>query len=334
MKPESVDELFAPYRDGLCPGCAVAISENGKLLYTSVLGYADIEKAVLVSSISDFRLASVAKQFTAVAATLLIERKLLSLNDKLLSFFPDFPGYAKDITIYELLTHTSGLKNYEDLIPKGQVMQVRDEDVLDLLKAQPNEIFLPGTNYEYNNGGYCLLRLIVEQVAERPIEIFFKEELFDKLDMRTTMVDREGETSIPNRAYGYSRTESGAWIKTDEDVTSATIGDGGIYSSIEDLQKWDQVFYTDKILSKESRELVLKKHVLTDEGDDIYYGFGLFLKKHNGKNIAYHGGSSVGFQTGIYFNLDNQKTVVFLSNRTGEEGSNTAEKIADLALLH
>lgn len=303
------------------PGCAVAIVQRGELIYSAVRGYADLENNILVSENTNFRLASVTKQFTAVAILRLIENGQLYLEDKLSKFFPEFPNYGKDITIFQLLTHSSGLKDYEDLIPKGQTTQVHDEDVLKLLMLQTNALFSSGTKYSYSNGGYCLLALIIEKVSGQSIGDFFKEKIFAPLGMNSSFVNYEGKTIIPNRAYGFPR---------DQDITSATIGDGGDYSSLNDLQKWVQVFYTDIILSKKSRDQMLSKQILTDEGEEVYYGFGVCLKKYNGKNVAYHGGSSVGFQTGIYNVLDEQLSVIFLSNRSGDSGSEICESIFNL----
>ncbi len=328
----NIEEIIAPYSKEKCPGCAVGIIRSGKPISETTVGYADLENNIQISRQTNFRLASITKQFIAVAILVLIEKKLLSTEDTLLKFFPNFPDYGKDITIHHLLTHSSGLLDYENLIPKTQTDQMYDESVLELLQEQKDTMFPIGARYSYNNGGYCLLRLIIEKASGQTIDSFLKEYLLNPLDMDATVVNHETVTIIPNRAYGYSYKDS-AWTRTDQDETSATIGDGGIYSSIEDMQKWSQIFYTDKVLSKEMKDLILKKHILTDEGKDVYYGYGLCLKDHNGKRIAYHGGSSIGFQTGVYYVLDEESAVIFLSNRTGENGSEIAENIADAILV-
>lgn len=303
---------------------AAAVVQKGKLVYSEVCGYADSKNKILITNNTNFRLASVTKQFTALAILLLVENGRLSLVDKLANFFPEFPDYGKDITIFQLLTHSSGLKDYEDLISKIETVQVCDEDVLKLLMSQTDTLFPSGTKYSYNNGGYCLLALIIEKVSGELVGDFFKKKLFAPLGMNSSFVNYEGKTIISNRAYGFPY---------DQDITSATIGDGGVYSSINDLQKWDQVFYTDIILSKKTREQILTKHIITDEDQSVYYGFGLCLKELNSKNIAYHAGSSIGFQTGIYYVLDEQLAVIFLSNRSGDSGSEICEKILEKMFL-
>jgi len=316
---------------GKSPGWAVAVARNQKLLYSYTHGYADVENSIYVTDQTNFRLASVTKQFMSVGILILIQKGLLSFNDPLIKFFPDFPRYGKQITIFHLLTHSSGLKNYEDLIPREQKEHIGDKYVLELLKNQTATLFWPGSKYDYNNGGYCLLRLIMEIVSQQPIDVFLRKELFYPLKMDKTEVNFEGETNIRNRAYGYSKRHNSI-AKTDQNLTSSTVGDGGIYSSIEDLSKWDKVFYTDILLSKELRSMIFQKHILTDEGRNIYYGFGLFLKEDGENNIAFHGGSSIGFETGVYYILNKQLTIIYLSNSTGKSGVLKCRRIANSIL--
>jgi CubicO group peptidase (beta-lactamase class C family) len=315
--------------NGMVPGCAVAIIRDGSLLTAETLGYADLEKGELVTLNTNFRLCSVSKQFTATAILLLVERKLLTLDDKLTKFFPSFPSYGREITISELLTHASGLIDYEDLMSKNAEYQIHDEGVLELLMRQDHDYFKPGTAYRYSNGGYCLLRIIVEKVSGKDFAEFMRDEVFMPLGMTQTFVDKEGITTIPRRAYGYSR-DGATWVRTDQGSTSATIGDGGIYSSIADLQKWDQSLYGDSVLSATTIREMFSRHILTDEDEKgVYYGLGFFLKEHRGMEVEYHGGDSIGFRTGIYRVPEENTTVIFLSNRNEGEGSVMCERIFD-----
>lgn len=328
MNSDTIQNILDKFSVGKCPGYALGIVKDGSFIFSQSHGYANIEDQILISRQTNFRLASVSKQFIAVAVLILLQRKQLSLEDVLIKFFPDFPEYGKNISLYHLLTHTSGLRDYEKLLSKEHVSQIHDEDVWDLLMSQQSGLFLPGVKYSYSNGGYCLLRLIIEKVSGQPIGNFLDKEVFAPLGMKSTVVNYQSKTIVHNRAYGYSYL-SGEFVRTDQDRTSATIGDGGIYSSIDDLQKWDKAIYTDAILSDEARSMMLKKQVITDKGKNIYYGFGLCLEEKDGKRVAYHGGSSIGFQTGIYYLLDEQITIIFLSNITGKSGSSIAEQIAD-----
>ncbi len=313
-------EILTVYQ-GINPGCALAIVQNGKLAYQYFTGYADLEHKVFVTPETNFRLASVTKQFTAAGILTLVESGKVSLDDTIEKFFHVIPHYARTITIFELLSHQSGILDYEHVM-KHVRGQIHDQEVLELEMNQTHGYFDPGKAYSYSNGAYCILELIIEKVSGQPFHIFLKENFFDPLKMDNTMVDIEGVTEVPNRAYGYSR-DGNAWIRTDEDSTSATIGDGGIYSSINDMVKWNTY------LDTKSAEPLFKRNVLTDEdGGETYYGFGYFLKNHNGEKVQYHGGSSIGFRTGIYRIPGKDLAVIFLSNRNEGEGSVICERIA------
>src|ERR1039457_2488581 len=162
---DAVDGLFSAYNQATVPGASVIVIRDGKVLYRHAYGLADVEGRVAASTATNYRLASVTKQFTAMAILMLAERKRLSLDDDLLKFFPGYPAYGKQITIRHLLTHTSGLRAYEDLIPAERTAQVKDLDVLDLLKRQDGTYFPPGSEWRYSNTGYAHLALIVEQAS-------------------------------------------------------------------------------------------------------------------------------------------------------------------------
>lgn len=304
------------------PGYAVAVFKNEKMISEKTYGYANIKNKIKISTKTNFRLASVSKQFIAVGILLLIQNKKISLEDTLADFFQSSQKSWNEIQIFHLLTHTSGLKDYEKLIPKNTKAQLHDEDVLKILKKEKN-IFKPGTKHKYNNGGYCLLRLIIEKISKQDIKTFFEKNIFKPLEMDSTTINYQGTTLIKNRALGYS-LKNNKFKLTDQNTTSATIGDGGIYSSIIDMGKWSKVFYTNKILSKKMRNLMFYEHTVVNKKRKIYYGFGLFLKRENNEIIVFHGGSSIGFQTGICY-LPRKRTLsVFLSNKTGERGSSKA----------
>jgi CubicO group peptidase (beta-lactamase class C family) len=212
-----------PLRDyeGNVPGASVLVRRGGETIVRQSYGLADLENGIAVTPATNFRLASLTKQFTARA----IEIAGVSLDAPITRWFPSLPP----ATAGDLVRHTSGLVDYEDLITGES--QVHDRDVLHLLEhRQP--YFAPGSQYRYSNGGYVLLGLIVEEVSGVPFETFLKREIFDPLGMHGT-----GFPPVANRAFGYAR-EGGAWVRRDQSVTSATRGDGGLYSSIDDLQRW------------------------------------------------------------------------------------------------
>ncbi len=312
-----IQKLIEPF-EGAVPGCAVMVIQNGVPTVSETRGFADLEGGVAITPDTNFRLASVSKHFTAAAILQLRKNKQLSLGDTLGRFFPQFPDYGKNITITQLLTHTSGLIDYEEVMDKNDTHQIRDHEVLELLMLQDHGYFVPGSKFRYSNGGYCILAVIVGQVSGQSLGNFLRSEFFLPFGMKDTFANEEGVTDIPNRAYGHSRKGS-EWIRTDQDTTSATVGDGGIYSSLSDLFIWDKAL----------DELNLfEKQVLTEEKPGpIYYGFGLFRKEYRGVRVQYHAGSSIGFRAGLYRVPGKNITIIFLSNRNEGEGIEFCEKI-------
>src|SRR5438445_8042766 len=183
-----------------------------------------------------------------MAVMILAERKKLSFDERLTDFFPEFPEYGRQITVRHLLSHNSGLIDYEDLIPKGTEIPVLDRDVLRLLMQQDKTYFPPGTKYKYSNSAYALLALMVEGRSGSTFAQFLKQNIFCALKMAHTLAYEQGLSVIPNRAYGYSPDGAG-FKRTDQSLTSSVLGDGGIYSSVADLRKWDQALYTSKLVS-------------------------------------------------------------------------------------
>ena len=325
---EKVEDLFSDYRTGESPGASVLVAMNGKIVFVKTYGYANLEEKIFVETKTNFRLASVTKQFTAAAVLILVQRELLNLETKLTDIFTDFPAYGNKITIKHLLTHTSGLIDYEDLIPDMATIQVKDADVLRMLYEQNSTYFVPGSKFRYSNSGYALLAVIVEKISEQGFSKFLKEYIFEPLQMNTTVAHEEGNSVVNNRAYGYSRTDSG-WIRKDQSLTSAVLGDGGIYSSIEDLYKWDKSLYKNMILSERMLQESTTRSLLND-GEKIDYGYGWHLKTHKGNEIVYHGGSTQGFRNVIYRVPSQKFTVIILTNRNEGEPEKIADKIFDI----
>ena len=195
---------------------------------------------------TNFRLASCTKQFTATAVMLLVHDGKLHYEDRLTDVFPDFPAYGKSITIRNLLNHTSGLLDYEDLMakpapgtPPEQIPQIKDAGVLALLKQQTTTKFPPGTHWDYSNSGYAVLAMVVEKVSGQSFGDFLHDRIFAPLDMKQTVAYEKGKNTVISRAFGHTH-EGGAWHEQDQSPTSAVLGDGGVYSSLGDLAKWDR----------------------------------------------------------------------------------------------
>ncbi len=208
------DSLTAKVEKTLPPhvGACVLAIDHGKVIFEQAYGLADAEAHTPCTPKTNFRMASVSKQFTATAVMLLVDRGELSLDDKLTKFFPDFPSYGDQIAIKHLLTHTSGLPAYEDLIPTGTTLQLDDYDVLHLLMDTKAPRFTPGAKFEYSNSGYTLLGLIVEAVAKKPFQNFMADEIFKPLGMNESVLYQRGLNEVPHRAYGH-QMQNGDWVR-------------------------------------------------------------------------------------------------------------------------
>lgn len=320
----AVASLMQRY-DGDVPGASLLVLRDGLPLIARGYGQANLEDHIAVTPASNFRLASVSKQFTAASILLLAEDGKLGIDDPLKRWLPSLPAVADTMTIRHLLSHTSGLIDYEDVMPEKLEGQLHDIDVLHILEGQDRSYFAPGTSYRYSNSGYALLALIVGKASGQDFASFLRQRIFLPLGMQDTVALEEGRSTVVNRAYGYSETD-GRWTRTDQSSTSAVLGDGGIYSSIQDLARWDAALYDDRLLSDASRKLAFSHATATDEPDVPYYGFGWRI---NG-DMMWHSGESIGFRNVILRYPREKLTVILLSNRNEPEPYRTALAIADL----
>lgn len=327
---QALNEIMSDYSARSEPGAAVLVMMNDSILFKQAYGVADVESKAPIATTTNFRLASVTKQFTAMCIMLLVERGELSYEDSLPKFFPTFPECGKGITIRHLLTHTSGLVDYESLIPVSQTTQVFDKDCLDLLMRIDSLYFPIGSKYQYSNTGYAFLAMIVEKVSGKRFADFLRENIFQKIGMTTTVAFENGISAVQNRAFGHS-FKDGTWTKTDQSVTSAVLGDGGIYSNVEELAKWISSLYHHTLISEASQALAWTRANLND-GSSIDYGFGWHIGTHHGIQHPFHGGSTMGFRNAVQLFPDEQLMVVILTNRSKGEPELLALKIADVFL--
>jgi CubicO group peptidase (beta-lactamase class C family) len=315
------DQLTREYR-GDVPGAGILVLREGVPVIRWAGGLADLETGAAATGATNYRLASVSKQFTAAAVLLLVEQGVLSLDAPVREWLPPLSTCANGATLRHLLTHTSGLVDYEDLIPSGRTAQLYDADVLRLLAGEHRLYFAPGSAYRYSNGGYALLALIVEVASGMSFSRFLRERIFEPLGMAGTLAYQEGASPVSHRAYGYTRVE-GAWRRTDQDLTSAVLGDGGVYSSIDDLAKWDAALYDGRLLRPESLALAFAPATVTDDPATCY-GFGWRI---TGDSV-WHSGESVGFRNVIVRWPNRRLTVIVLTNRNAPEPYRLALAIA------
>jgi CubicO group peptidase (beta-lactamase class C family) len=327
------DSLLHEYAAPDGPGASVIILRHGAVLLKKSYGLANLEDQRAATPTTNYRLASVTKQFTAMAILLVAQDGRLSLDDTITRFFADLPPALRGMTVRHLLTHTSGLLDYEDLIPPSQTEQVHDADVLDLLRSRDSTLFLPGERFEYSNSGYVLLGLIVEQASGRPFPDFLKERIFTPLGMARSVALVEGVSTVDERAYGYSKREGGesGWELTDQSVTSATLGDGGVYTSIEDMARWANALDAGTLVRAGLLEQAFTPGRLND-GSRTDYGFGWFVKPFLGRPSTFHTGTTVGFRNAIRRLPDQGITVIILTNRNDGDPLTQVDKLAERLL--
>jgi CubicO group peptidase (beta-lactamase class C family) len=358
-----VDAVFSVLSSAEAPGFAVLVRRDSRTVFERGYGLRDLRTKTKIDARTNFRLASFTKQFTAMAIMLLVQDGKLRYDETLTEIFPDFPEYGKTITVRNLLNHTSGLPDYEDLMDavekvKGPTWtpekQIQDGEVLELLKQEKFGRFAPGTSWSYSNSGYVVLGIVIANVSGKPYGEFLRERIFAPLKMNHTIVFQKGKNEVVNRAFGhtvYVLTHN--WRdkipeRTDQSSTSATLGDGGIYSNLEDLAKWDDALQNHALLTEKEFQPALTPAKLNDgssphwpkePNDDnlhpelpVSYGFGWFLDPYEGHVRTWHTGSTMGFYSVIERFTDVHLSVIILSNRTDWNREKVAQQVADVFL--
>ena len=328
-----VDSLFSAYSGSAAPGASVVVIADGRVVVRRAYGMADLEHHVAATPETDYRLASVSKQFTAMAVMLLARDGKLRYDQSVRDFLPELPAAAQPATVRHLLNHTSGLWDYEDLVPESRTAQLDDRDVLGLLATKDSVYFTAGTQYRYSNSGYVLLGLIVARVSGMSFPEFLRTRIFQPLGMSASVAHVEGSDTIPRRAYGYS-PRGGTFVQTDQSVTSATLGDGGIYTNVDDMVRWDQALSggSTALVDAAALELATTPPKLP-AGADTQYGFGWFVDRYRGEKRWRHTGETSGFRNAIQRFQDRRLTVIVLTNRSSGEPGAIAERIADQLLF-
>ena len=348
------------------PGAAVLVLRNGKTVFQRGYGVRDLRTKQKIDAHTDFRLASFTKQFTAMSIMLLVHDGKLRYDETLSDVFPDFPAYGRTVTIRNLLNHTSGLAAYEDVmdkqyagVPDEQIPQIHDAGVLDIMKQQVRTKFPPGTKWEYSNSGYSVLAMVVEKASSKPFGDFLRERIFKPLGMKHTLAFEKGKNEVPDRAYNHTLQKDETWKETDQSSTSAVLGDGGVYTNLDDLKKWAKALDTYRLLPEQEMKAaytpvevpkktqdslgaettsadrtpgVTKSAGYVDPWDkpNPAYGFGWFLDPFEGHRRIYHDGSTIGGRTTIQRLPDDHLTVIILSNRGNFDPGKRAEKILEL----
>ncbi len=333
----AVDSIFAPYDRSDAPGCAVGVMEGGRLAYAHGYGMADLEHGLAITPASVFRVGSVSKQFTAAVIVLLAQDGVLSLDDRVQKWIPELPDYGPRFTIRRLLHHTSGVRDYlvlMDLAGKREDDYYTDDEVVAMLARQPVTNFEPGAEFLYSNSGYFLLSQIVKRATGRSMIDVAEAKLFGPLGMTHTQFYADHTRIVPNRAMGYApapmeeespdaggpreptsmidRRSSIPWVISM--TTLPMIGDGGVFTTVEDLAKWDRNFDDPAVGGPAFVQAMLERGVLND-GDTIPYALGLEHGMQRGLPTVEHGGAFVGFRAATLRYPDQHTAVYTVCNR-------------------
>ncbi|MEI9944802.1 MAG: serine hydrolase domain-containing protein [Chitinophagaceae bacterium] len=304
----------------------ILVAKNGAVLYEKYLGYADLRKKDLLTDTTSFHIASTSKTFTSIAILNLIQQNKLSLSDSIQRFFPALP--YPGVTVKMLLNHRSGLPNYIYFVPNtrwDQKKNVTNKDVLQILyNDKPAKSFSPGKHFSYSNTNFVLLALIVEKITRKPFPEYMKENFFQPLQMNHTYVYTVADADHSIKSFNYN---SSVW---DNDFLEETYGDKNIYSTPQDLLKWDQALYTDQLVGKALLDSAFTPY--SNERPSVHnYGLGFrMLMLPSGKKVIYHFGRWHGFNSAFARLTDEKVTIIILGNKFNRNIYNTAHHCYDI----
>jgi len=326
----AVDKVFAKWDSTHSPGAALAVIRDGEIVYARGYGMANLELGVPITPTTVFRIGSTSKQFTAASIALLSLQGKLSLGDDIRKWVPELPEFEDPITIRHLVHHTSGMRDYLVL---STVATLRGDDyytpgdTLDMLSRQKGRNFRPGDEHFYCNSGYFLMGVIVERASGKTLAEFAREQIFEPLGMENTHFHDDHTMVVKKRADGYSPTEDGYRI----DMTTLDhVGDGGVFTTVEDLYLWDQAFYTGR-LGEELMDLMHTTGVLNN-GEKLDYAFGLMVDEYRGLKRVHHAGGFVGFRADLLRFPEQRFSVVCLANLGSIDPPALAMEVAEIYL--
>lgn len=327
-----IDRIFAQWDRSDSPGCALGVFRDGRIVYARGYGMANLELGVALSPQSVLDIGSTSKQFTAMSVVLLAQQGKLSLDDDVRKHIPELPAYEKPVTIRHILTHTSGLRDYLTLWYLAGIDDAdytTEAEALEVIARQKVLNFAPGEQRLYSNSGFFLASVLVERASGKSLAQFAEENIFRPLGMRHTRFNNDHTSIIPGRATGYARRDGGGYSTSMSDFEQ--IGDGGVLTSIEDLQLWDENFYTGKVGGRAAIELLHQRAVLNN-GRTESFALGLIVDTHRGQRRVRHGGSWAGYRAELMRFPDQHLSVATLCNLAGTDPTTLARRVAEVYL--
>ncbi len=320
-----IDKLLTSHTENETFTGAVLVARNDEILLSQGYGWADRDNQTPNSPQTKYRLGSVTKQFTAAAILILQTQGKLDVQDRICSHLSECPDSWHEITIHHILTHTAGIPNLTDFpnYKTFKAIPTTPEQTIARFKDKPLD-FQPGKKWNYSNSGYVLLGYLIEQVSGQSYEMFLHQNILDPLQMTSTGYDHQDG----NLAIGYTGVSS-HWEKPADIDMSLPYAAGGLYSTVEDLYRWDQALYTEQLLSKESLDLMFTPYVKT-RFPGLSYGYGWFVGRMNNHQAVSHGGGIDGFVTEIRCYIADEVTIIILSNRQTTNVPQIADQIAEV----
>jgi CubicO group peptidase (beta-lactamase class C family) len=338
---DKVDALFAPWSQNQMPGAAVLVVQGGQVVHKKGYGLADIKSKTPIRPDTSFLLGSATKSFTALSIMILADRRELSYDDSLLRFFPRFPGYAREITIRNLLQHTAGLAEYDDLFraagkidgnwprsveSKPSHFEPTSRQTLRLLAAQKKLDFYPGEDYHYSNSGYVVLAQIVEKVSRQRFRRFVDREIFQPLGMDHSFVYDETRLKVEKRATSYS-WKKGRYQDVDYTPLNFIYGEDGIYTTLDDMVRWVKAIDEQKLVKPKTWQEAFTPGKMNN-GKFTDYGFGWILSD----NFVWHDGEWLGFRSYVAHHPQAHLGIVILSNCKELNASSLGHEVAEICL--
>jgi CubicO group peptidase (beta-lactamase class C family) len=337
---QRVDSLFARWDTSSSPGCALAIIQDGTIVHAKGFGMADLERDVPITPETVFYVGSVAKQFTGFSVGLLANTGRLSLDDDVRKYIPELPRYGRSITVRHLLHHTGGFRDYGELVAlagRPQDSLVNNDDVIALLSRQRAPFFPAGEEYLYSNSGYSLLASVVARASGTPFSAFTRQQIFEPLGMTQSHFHDDLGKLIRRRAVAYRQTTSGEFLL--DTPNNARLGQGGFYTTVLDLAKWDQNFYDGRIggqdLIRQMQQMPASMKGIPgtlNPNEKGEYGFGIFTTLYRGVWAAEHGGGMGGYRADLIRFPSQRFSVACLCNLGSIDPSQLVREVADIYL--
>jgi CubicO group peptidase (beta-lactamase class C family)/imidazolonepropionase-like amidohydrolase len=326
----AIDALFSPWARPDTPGASVAVIRKGELIFAKGYGQATLEYPAPIGADTIFHVASVSKQFTAMCLVLLEQDGKLSLEDDIHRYLPELPAYGNPVTIRQLLTHTSGIRDqWQTLALAGWRLDdiITQQQILRVLFRQKELNFIPGTRHLYSNGGYSLAAEIVHRVSGKGFDTFADERIFKPLGMTHTHVHDDVTHVVPGRAYSYSLT-NGVWFNAPLNYSNA--GATSLFTTAPDLCKWLDNFRDSKVGGAKAIARLQEQAII--DGKPIDYALGVSVGKYRGLRTISHGGSDAGYRTFVVWFPDQQLGIAVLANLGNFNPANLANRVAEIYL--